>query len=125
MFWNGSITAVFESFIMLVLNSLIVLRHNFSFGTWGEKVQLISCISWLAIYFVLPFTMILVAICKWSKVQDKKSTIHSSIGSLYQGLSIENGRRVLLQPVGFLSRRLHLAVLAIFLTEQTFMYQIM
>ena len=36
LFWNGSITTVFESFMMLVLNGLIVLRHNFSFGTWGE-----------------------------------------------------------------------------------------
>ena len=82
-------------------------------------------LSILAVFFVLPFTVFLVAICKWSKVRDKKSTIHYSIGSLYEELSVKNGKRVLLQQVAFLSRRLHLAVLAIFFTEQTFVFQIM
>lgn len=64
--------------------------------------------------------------CNWDKVRDKKAKkFKRSCGAMYKGLDIKNGRKVLFQPISFLLRRFHLAILLIYFTNQTFMYQVM
>ena len=115
LFWNASITAVFESFAVVIPSALIWLKYSAELSSSGLRVQTAICSGFFGIYFVLPVIALAVVGAKWSKVRDKAFT--ETLGSLYENLALDKGRKVLLQPIYFLLRRLHFPILVIYFTQ--------
>ena len=59
---------------------------------------------------------IIVLVKKFADVE--KSYLKVRFGAFYDGLKIENGRKVLLQPAFFLARRLSIGWLVIYGTDE-------
>ena len=78
----------------------------------GEKVQsyatLVICIT----YNVIPLVLLIRGIQLFH--HGDKEYVTSTLGSIYRPLKVKNGRRVLVNPVAFIGRRLWLAWLIVY-----------
>lgn len=114
-FWNRLNSGIMESILIVAFCSLIQFNYNLRFDTWGQKVQTWLAIAAFTIYVLIPlFT--LVKLCR-NFDQIKEKEFSAQFGALYDDLAVKNGKKVLLEPIAFLLRRVFLAFLIIYGTK--------
>lgn len=114
LYYEILITMVFESYLMIIMSCFIAIPFV-SFNSYGESIQSLACICFLAIDLILPY----IAICYAAKNFELLNTrrIRARFGALYQDLRLSNGIRVLYQPTFFLIRRIILALTVVVIKE--------
>ena len=120
MMFNGIITLTIESYTDVWICSLIQLK-NLNWETTGIKIQNIFCIIFLAIAAASPCALFLLYCCYKN---DKKSFVQTNkekVISLFDGLWIEKGPKVLFKPIFFMLRRILLAVTVVTLKNQFYL----
>ena len=75
-----------------------------------------------AAYILIPTFTLAKLLINFEQVRDRDFS--AKFGAFYDGLSLKNGKKVLLEPVAFLARRIFLAFLIIYSTK-TFIWQIL
>ena len=111
LFWNKISGLIFESFLNVVLSSLIALKYNLEVKDYGQKVQTFMAVGTLCAFTIIPVAL-LCYLCYKFEEAGKKRTI-KKFGSIYGDLNLKKGRKVLLVPAVFLIRRLWLALLLV------------
>lgn len=111
-FWNRLSQGIMESIMIVTFCSLIQFNHNFIFNSWGQKLQTWIAIIVFMVYVLVPIYTLTRIILNFDKVKDKDFI--ARFGELYGRLTIKNGRKVLLEPITFLIRRIFLVFLVIY-----------
>ena len=112
LFCNTCITTIFETFMIVALCALITVKFAFEMEEAGENVQTLSALATFTIYFTVPVIVSLLLLYRFKSANDPQM-LHR-VGAFYSNLNYRSsGRKVLLQPVSFLVRRLHMAWLVI------------
>lgn len=83
--------------------------------------------SWVSIlvlvsYILIPAYTLIKLLYKFDELKVFSKDLFTSFGALYEGLAVKNGRKVLLEPIAFLTRRIFLAILVVF-GSKTFIWQ--
>ena len=122
-FWNKLSMAIFESILVVGLSCFITFRRNFVYESTGEQVQTFSAVVSALVYISIPIYCFARLHYYFEHIHERH--VVQSIGSLYDGLAVERGRVVMLEPITFLLRRLVLAILVINGSEIFFFFQMM
>lgn len=74
--------------------------------------------SWLAIsvfalYVLIPFFSLVKLMLNFEKVKLNQKSEMANFNSLFKGLNDKNGRKVLLEPIMYLVRRIFLVIMII------------
>ena len=74
--------------------------------------------SWLAIsvfalYVLIPFFSLVKLMLNFEKVKLNQKSEMANFNSLFKGLNVKNGRKVLLEPIMYLVRRIFLVIMII------------
>ena len=83
--------------------------------------------SWCAIlvlvfYIIIPTYSLIKLLFKFDQLKVFSKDHFKRFGALYEGLAVKNGRKVMLEPIAFLIRRIFLAILVVF-GSKTFIWQ--
>ena len=120
-FWNKLYLMVVESILIISLAALISLKNKFVWDSFGEQVQSATCFVTFVSYLLL---LAFVAKNVYQRFGDagKKKT-KNMFGQVYQDYDYSLGRKVLIEPTLFVSRRIYLALLIVY-SEQVLVYQL-
>ena len=105
---------------MVILCCFISLRYKFEFDLPGYKVQNYTAIVAFFVYILIPI-VVFIGATRYFKHVDSEY-VKDKYGTFYEGLATKNGKKVLIQPIYFLLRRLYLNFLVMF-GSTVFVYQ--
>ena len=111
-----------ESFVIVGLCAMISIKYNFEFGTYGQSIQTIVCISIMFFYITIPLYAYYRSMKEFQNLKSKD--LKHKFGAFYKGRAIRKGRKVLTHPMIFLARRLFLVYLIVAGTDEL-IYQMM
>lgn len=115
LFWNRLIQAIFESFLIVTFSGLIAFKYKFIFSSEGSRVQSFYALGCFIAYIGIPLYCLVRVSYNFSL--DYLNRFEGVFGQLYEGLILQKGRIVLLEPILFLIRRVFLAVMVIYGTR--------
>ena len=95
---------------------MISIKYNFEFGTYGQSIQTIVCISIMFFYITIPLYAYYRSMKEFQNLKSKD--LRQKFGAFYKGKAIGKGKHVLIQPVIFLARRLFLVYLVVAGTDE-------
>lgn len=108
------ITVIFESFAIVAISCLIGLQV-IDFGSAGLSVQSLTCIFFLVLITVMPVLMLSHVNHHFARLNDQ--LIKKRVGSVYEELDIRKGKKILIQPMFFLLRRLVLGYAVVYMND--------
>ena len=108
------ITVIFESFAIVAISCLIGLQV-IDFGSTGLSVQSLSCIFFLVLITVIPVLMFSHVTRHFARLND--SQVKKQVGTVYEELDIQKGKKIFIQPIFFLLRRLALACAIVYMND--------
>ena len=112
----------FESFLVVCLCGVITLDDRMSFSGFGEKFQTYSALIVFAVYMLIPIIALIGVLANFSKTQTSDE-VSDTYGKLYEGLEVKKGKRVLIVPTYFLTRRFYPSYLVIVAMNTAFVYK--
>ena len=120
MFWNDWLSILFESYLIVVLCAGITLKYSLDFDVLGSQIHNTACLVTMTLYFFLHAYTFYITFTKFKMIRDKE--LMEKFGHFYDGIDTKQGKKVLLQPMTFLLRRLFMVYLIVYGTK-TFTYQ--
>ena len=58
MFWKNWISTVMESYLIVSLSGMVLIKYSFDLETWGNQIQTASGILLFVIYLMIPIIAI-------------------------------------------------------------------
>jgi hypothetical protein len=113
-FRNMLIVATIESYVLIVLCSLISL-HSLDFGSFGDFVQSSTAIAALMIAILLTVPLLLLYFNWQTLVADAR--INRQFDIFLRDLPLAKGRHIVLWPLYFIVRRLILSITVVLLNN--------
>ena len=107
MIWGHPITVFYESYTMALICALINVM-NPAFDTWGDILSTVFSIVIVFMCIFVPITFVVVMLRKFTYLRRNKIKIRW--GAIFEGLRLDRGRLVVLQPLHFFLRRFMLIV---------------
>ena len=90
---------------------MISIKYNFKFESWGQTIQTIFTLAITTIYLAVPLYAYYKSMTGFEKLTDKE--MKQQFGAFYEGINVNCGKKVLLQPLSFYMRRIVLALLIV------------
>ena len=100
---------------MVILCCFISLHFKFEFDMPGLKVQNYTATIAFFVYILIPI-IVFMSVMRYYKHLDTEY-VKYKYGAFYEGLATKNGKKVFIQPIYFLLRRLYLTYLVVFGSE--------
>ena len=111
LFWSQQIVLMNESYSMICMCTFINARH-ITFTSKCEIVNSVLTITFIILCTAMPLFISLFLVFKLPKLGS--AAMKRKYGELTEGLDLEKGKVIVLNPVNFLLRRLLLVAVTVF-----------
>ena len=96
----------------VVICGFIHFKFNFETDNLGQQVQTYTALTVLIVFITIPWLLLAYLTYYFNSLESK--VFLAKIGAFYNALKIKNGRKVLLNPVAFIVRRIWLSYLIVY-----------
>ena len=113
-YYRWIITVIFESYAIVAISCLIGLQV-IGLDSKGLSVHSFLCIFFLVLITVTPFLIFRYVTYHFTKLNEQ--LVKKRVGTVYDELDLRKGKKILIQPVFFLLRRIVLAYTIVYMKD--------